>query len=153
MCRRLLLYSVLISHILVYVPAMDSIPDTRDNYVGCMTQKQLNMAPYDEETKYEVYVRGGETAMASEKPTFIRCKLLDCQGTYQRIVVVKNGVVVDGGFRAQLNNSRFFGVTSNDQTEAKFMEWISNETGKKMTQLVGTNTVYKLNKHMKWYKR
>ena len=140
---------------LVYVPAMESIPDTSENYVGCMTQKQLNMSPFDEKIKYEVYTNGGKTAKETEKPSFIRCKLVECQETYERLVVTKNGVVVDGGFRAYINGTRVFGVTSEGQTEAKFLEWMSDDkSNKKMiTQLNGSNGIYRLSSKLKWFGR
>ena len=136
------------------MPTFDAIPKSKDNYVGCMTQKNLNMVPYDEKIKYEVYAIGGKSAMATDNPNFIRCKLVECQETYERIVVIKNGVVVDGGFRAYINGNRVFGVTSNGQTEAKFLDWISEDkSNKKITRLTGLETFYRLDKSLKWLRR
>ena len=61
--------------ILVYMPLFESIPDTKENYLGVFTQQQLYDPGWSSEYKHEVY--GPRDAMTADTRNFIRVKILD----------------------------------------------------------------------------
>ena len=80
----------------MYIPLLESIPDTKENSLGVFTSQQLYGPGFSSENKNEVY--GPRDAMTADTINFIRVKTLfgDKQ---EYIASIKSGLILDGGMR------------------------------------------------------
>ena len=85
----------------MFIPKIEDIPDTKENYLGVFTSQQLYGPEYSSEKKHEVY--GPRDAMTADTINFIRVKQL-WGDKDDSIESIKSGLILDGGKRTRWNN-------------------------------------------------
>ena len=78
----------------MYIPLIESIPDTKENYLGLFTEQQLYGQGFSSEKKNEVY--GPRDAMTADTRNFVRVKALWGKKV-EYIVSIKSCIILDGG--------------------------------------------------------
>ena len=84
----------------MYVPRSEDIPNTKENYLGVFTDKQL-YDPGWSTKQNEVY--GPRDAMTANTINFTRVKQLD-EDPLESIVSIKSGLILDGGMRIRYSD-------------------------------------------------
>ena len=103
----------------MYVPLFESIPDTKENYLGVFSSQQLYDPGWSSENNKDVY--GPRDAMTADTINFIRVKKL-FGDKLESINSIKSGLILDGGQRIRYPN----GIMD-------YGTWIFARNGKKST--------------------